>query len=393
MNARDLDALDAADPLAGFRHAFDLPEGVIYLAGNSLGALPKAAAERLQAVAGSEWGGALVTAWTERGWIDAPARVGGKIAGLIGAAPDEVIAADSTSVNLFKLIVAAMSAAPDRKTLLGVTGDFPTDAYVGQGAVDLLGGGRRLKLVDRSGLEAAIDRDVALVLLTHVNFRTAEVFDIEAVSARARAAGAMTLWDLSHSVGAAPVDLGGAGADLAVGCGYKYLNGGPGAPAWLYVAREHHGRLSSPLTGWMGHASPFDFASGYRPAAGIARFLCGTPPILGLAALEAAIELQLEAALAEPWRKARALGDLFLELAAKCCPGLEPVCPGPGAVRGGHVAFRHPRAAAVSQALIARGVIGDVRGDLLRFGLSPLYVGYAEVGRAVEVLGSVVEAG
>ena len=386
----ELAALDASDPLAPFRDAFDLPGKVVYLAGNSLGPPPRAAAARLEAVLRREWGGSLVQGWTECGWIDAPARVGGKIARLVGAEPDEVIVADSTSVDLFKLIVAALEAAPGRGVLLGVKGEFPTDVYVAGRAAALAG--RRLKLVERTQLEAALDEDVALLVLTHAHYRTAELFDMAAINARAHAVGAMALWDLSHSAGVAELDLAGAGADLAVGCGYKYLNGGPGAPAWLYVARRWQDRLVSPLAGWMGHAAPFDFAEAYAPAPGVGRFLCGTPPILSLAALEAGIDLMLQADPALMAAKARRLGDVFLQLAAERCPALEPICPGPGRMRGGHVAFRHPEAARVLETLTRQGVICDLRGDVLRFGLSPLFVRYRDIAAAVEALAAALEA-
>ncbi len=387
MDLTDLRALDEADPLARFRDAFDLPDDLSYLAGNSLGPPPRRAAGRLDQLVRGEWGGALVQAWSAGEWVEAPTRVGDKIARLVGADPGEMVVADSTSVNLFKLIAAALKAAPGRGTLLGVVGDFPTDLYVAEGALGALGEGRRLKLVERDELDGALDADVALLVLTHSHYKSAELWDMAAVTARAQAAGALVLWDLSHSVGSAPVDLNAAGADLAVGCGYKYLNGGPGAPAFLFVARRHQDRLTSPLSGWMGHARPFDFAGGYVPAAGIGRFLCGTPPILGLAALEVGIDLMLEADMGALVAKARRLGDAFLALAAEHCPDLEPACPGPGQARGGHVAFRHPEAAEVSQALVQRRVIGDVRPpDLLRFGLSPLFVRFEDVGRAVQAL-------
>ena len=387
MDISDLPALDAADPLARFRAEFDLPDGVVYLAGNSLGALQRTAVARLDKAVREEWGRALVHGWTEHDWIGAPERVGGKIARLIGAQSDEVVVADSTSANLYKLIVAALAAAPARPTLLGVEDEFPTDLYVAQGAVQTLGGGRRLRLVGRGDLEAALDDDVALLLLSHAHYKSGELWDMAAVTARAQAAGALVLWDLSHSTGVTEVDLNGAGADLAVGCGYKYLNGGPGAPAYLFVAKRHQERLASPLSGWMGHDRPFDFADGYAPAHGVRRFLCGTPPILSLIALEAGVNLMLQADPAALAAKARRLGDVFLELAARHCPDLAPACPGPGRLRGGHVAFRHAEAAKVSAALAARGVIGDVRPpDLLRFGLSPLYVSYADVGRAVQAI-------
>ena len=381
-----LRALDASDPLAGFRDAFALPEGAIYMAGNSLGPPPRAVAARL-AEAAAEWGGDLVAAWTRRGWIEAPARVGGKIARLIGAEASQVIVADSTSVNLFKLIAAALQARPERRTVLAVEGDFPTDLYVAEGAAGLLGEGWRVVLTTRRDLLTSIGEDVALVVLTHAHYRSGEVYDMAAVNAAAQTAGAWTLWDLSHSAGVVEIDLDGSGADFAVGCGYKYLNGGPGAPAYLFVAERLQDRLGSPIAGWMGHAAPFDFAGDYRPGGGVRRFLAGTPPILSLLALETAVDAIAGAAPADMAAKARRLGDVFLELMASQCPELEPACPGPGQMRGGHVAFRHPNAQAFSDALAAQGLIGDVRPpDLLRFGLSPLYVRFEDVGRAVGLI-------
>ena len=387
MDMDRLAALDASDPLAGYRDAFALPEGLVYMAGNSLGPLPRATAARLAEVVQAEWGRDLVAGWTRRDWIGAPARVGAKIARLIGAGPHEVIVADSTSVNLYKLLSAALKARPERRTVLTVEGEFPTDLYVA-GAVG------HTRQVARDDLVAAIGPDVAAVLLSHAHFRTGEVWDMAAVDAAARAAGAWTLWDLSHSTGVALVDLDGAGADLAVGCGYKYLNGGPGAPAFLYVAEDLQGRIASPIAGWLGHAAPFDFAPDYRPAEGVRRFLAGTPPMLSLLALETAIDAMAGADPAVMAAKARKLGDVFLELMAEACPGLEPACPGPGQMRGGHVAFRHPRAQEVSDRLAAAGLIGDVRPpDLLRFGLSPLYLRFRDVGRAVALIQAETSAG
>ena len=386
MDQDQLRALDDADPLAGFRDAFELPGGLVYMAGNSLGPPPKAALARVAEVAGTEWAGDLVTAWTRRGWIGAPERTGDKIARLIGAGPGEVIVADSTSVDLHKLIAATLQARPERRTVLTVEGDFPTDLYVAEAAAGLLEG-RRVERVPADQLDASLNGEVALLVLTHAHFRTAEVHDMARINAAAHAVGAWTLWDLSHSTGVVEVDLNGAGADLAVGCGYKYLNGGPGAPAYLFVAERLQSLLGNPVAGWMGHAAPFDFAGDYRPADGIRRFLAGTPPILSLAPLEAAIDLMLQADPAAMAAKARRLGDVFLELMAEHCPELEPACPGPGRFRGGHVAFRHPRAATLNDALTASGLIGDFRPpDLLRFGLSPLYVSFQDVGRAVALI-------
>ena len=387
-------ALDAADPLAPFRAEFDLPEGVIYLDGNSLGALPRATGPRLQAVVAQEWGRDLIRSWNTAGWIDAPARVGGKIAGLVGARPHEVTAADSTSANLFKLVAGALSLRPGRKTILSEPGNFPTDLYVIQGLAALLGEGVRLKTVPADELVAAIDEDVAVVVLTEVHYKTGRRWPMKAVTAAAHAAGALMLWDLSHSAGAVAVDLNGADADLAVGCGYKYLNGGPGAPAFLFVAERHQAAIRSPLTGWMGHADPFAFVDAYAPAPGVRRQLCGTPPILGLSAREVGVDLHLRAPLAALEAKGKRLGDLFIELVEARCgfAGLTLASPRDAAGRGSHVSYAHADGYAMMQALIARGVIGDFRApDILRFGFTPLYVGYADVWDAVEILRDVLE--
>jgi kynureninase len=387
-------ALDAADPLRRFRAAFDLPAELIYLDGNSLGALPSLTPARLSEVVGREWGADLIRSWTANGWMAAPARVGGKIARLIGAGEHEVVVADSTSVNLFKLVLAALQARPDRPVILSEPGNFPTDLYIMQGAVDLLPAGRRLELRPRAEILAAIDDQTALVALTHVHYKTAEVHDLMAISARARARGALVLWDLSHSAGAVAVDLNGAGADLAVGCGYKYLNGGPGAPSFLFVAERHHDSLPSPLTGWMGHARPFDFSDRFEAAAGIGRFLVGTPSVLGLAALEVGVDLLLEAGMRPLVEKSQRLIDLFIQLAEESCAGfgLELASPRAPTARGSHLSFRHSQGYAIVQAMIAEGVIGDFRApDILRFGITPLYLGYEDVARAVATLRYVLE--
>ena len=393
MDLDRLRALDASDPLARFRDAFALPEGVIYMAGNSLGPPARAAAARLAEVVRHEWGEDLVAAWGRRDWIGAPQRVGAKIAPLIGARASEVIVTDSTSVNLHKLLAAALASRPGRRTVLTVEEDFPTDLYVAGATAGLLGDARIVR-APRAGLETAIGEDTGVVLLTHAHYRSGEVWDMAAVNAAARAAGAWTLWDLSHSAGVVEVDLSDSGADLAVGCGYKYLNGGPGAPAYLYVAERLQPQLHNPVAGWMGHAAPFDFSANYRPADGVRRFLAGTPPILSLLALESAIDAIAGAEPAALAAKARRLGDLFLELIAERCPGLERACPGPGERRGGHVAFRHADAQGLSDRLAAKGLVGDVRPpDLLRFGLSPLYVRYEDVGRAAELIAEALGGG
>ena len=379
---------DAADPLARFRDAFEIPENLIYLAGNSLGPLPRAAVDRVGGMVRAEWGQSLVRGWNHHDWIGAPARVGGKIAGLIGAHTAEVLAADSTSANLYKLATAAMQARPDRPIVLSAPGDFPTDLYMLEGAVRTLGGGRRLALHEGADLEAALSDDVALLVLCQTHYRSGLVRDMAALTAKAQAAGVLVLWDLSHSTGVLEVDLNGCNADLAVGCGYKYLNGGPGAPAFLFVARRHQATLVSPLSGWFGHARPFAFEDGYDPAPGVARFACGTPPMLSLAALEAGVDLALEAGPAAAAAKARALGDLFI---TRVGDALELESPADATRRGGHVAFRHPDAYAIVQCLISRGVIGDYREpDTMRFGFSPLPLSYAQVARAADLLVEVV---
>jgi kynureninase len=387
------EALDRDDPLAGFREAFALPDGVIYLDGNSLGPPPLAALEDLAEAAGEAWGQGLVRSWNTAGWIDAPTRLGDRLAGLVGAGPGEVIVADSTSVNLFKLLVAALQARPERSVVLSEPGDFPTDLYMAEGAIRTLGGGRRLELREPEDLEAALGPDTAVLLLGHVHYKSGRVRDMAGLTAKAQAVGALVLWDLSHSGGVLPVELNGCNVDLAVGCGYKYLNGGPGAPAWLFVAKRHQESLVSPLGGWMGHAQPFAFEDGYAPAEGIRRFACGTPPILSLTGLEAGVSLALRARPERLAAKARALGDLFIETveAGPAALALSLASPRDSSGRGGQVSFRHPQAYAIVQALIARGVIGDFRApDICRFGFSPLFLSFAQVEAAAEMLGEVV---
>lgn len=392
MTREDVLARDAADPFAPLRDRFALPDGTIYLDGNSLGALPKAAAERVADTVAREWGEGLIRSWNAAGWIDAPRRVGGKLARLIGARPHEVVVADSTSVNLYKLLVAALQARPDRKAILTEPGNFPTDLYLAQGIAATLPG-VAVRTVERDLIVDAIDGDTAVVMLTHVHYKTAAQFDMAAVTEAAQAAGALMLWDLSHSAGAVAVDLNGCNADLAVGCGYKYLNGGPGAPAFLFVAERHQAELRSPLTGWMGHAAPFDFGDAYMPGDGITRFLCGTPPILGLAALEASLDMFDGVDAPALFAKGQALCDLFIALVEDRCAGLGlTLATTPDrAARGSHVSFAHADAWPVMVSLIDRGVIGDFRApDLLRFGFTPLYTSFADVWDAVEILHDVL---
>jgi len=387
---------DRADPLAGFRGRFMLPDGVIYLDGNSLGALPRVAAERLKAVIEQEWGRDLIRSWNVHGWIELPRRAGDKIARLVGAAPGEVLVADSTSVNLFKLLAAALRLRPGRTVIVSERDNFPTDLYIAQGLIDLLGSRHTLRLIDRpEDAIDAIDGDVAVVSLTHVNYRTGRIFAMKDITAAAHKAGALMLWDLCHSAGALPVALDACDVDLAVGCGYKYLNGGPGAPAFLYVAERLQNEIKPPLAGWMGHAAPFAFDVDYRPAPGIARNLCGTPVILSLAALDAGLDVLLDADMEAVRAKSLALGDLFLELVAQECGdhGFR-VVSAPRALRGSQVALGHEHGYAIMQALIERGVIGDFRmPDILRFGLTPLYVRYVDIWDAVATLREVMASG
>jgi kynureninase len=391
----DARALDAADPLRPFRARFELPDGLIYLDGNSLGALPKATPAALDRVVREEWGRGLIGSWNAADWIGAPQRIGAKIARLVGAEAHEVVVADSTSVNLFKLLAAALARDPARRVILSEPGNFPTDLYVAQG-LERLGLGARLKLVERERMADALDGEVAVLMLTHVHYKSGARHDMAALSAEATAVGALSLWDLSHSTGGVPVELDGSGADLAVGCGYKYLNGGPGAPAFLYVAERWQDLLASPLTGWMGHAAPFAFDDGYRPAPGIDRFLCGTPPVLQMATLECGLDLMLESDPAALFAKGQALCDMFITAVDRFAAGhsLELVTPREALRRGSHVSWRHADGYAVMQALIAEGVVGDFRApDILRFGFAPLYNSFEDAWRAANTLHAVLAEG
>ncbi len=383
-------AADAADPLRPLRDRFHLPEGLIYLDGNSLGPLPRAAVARQHEVIEREWGESLIRSWNVHGWIDAPQRLAAKIAPLVGARPHEVLVADSTSVNLFKLMIAAAQLS-DRSVLLSESGNFHTDLYIASGVADLLG--LSLDIAPRGEVEQRIGADTNLLLLTHVHYKTAERFDMATVTRRAREAGAVTVWDLSHSVGAVPVHLNEAGAELAVGCGYKYLNGGPGAPAFLYIAEALQDRLDTPLRGWMGHAAPFDFVDDYRPARGIDRFLAGTPPILSLAALESGLDSFEGVSIERLWAKSIALFDVFHGLMEARCPELVCISPRGPDQRGSHISFAHPHAFEICQALIEDGVIGDFRApDVVRFGLTPLYLGFEDIWEGVDRLVRILES-
>ena len=383
--------LDAGDPLAQYRERFQVPDGVIYLDGNSLGCLPKATPDRVAKVVQGAWGEGLIRSWNAAGWIDLPQRVGAKIAPLIGAQPHEVIVADSVSVNLFKLISAALMMRPGRKVVLSEPGNFPTDIYMIEG-LEAQGLAER-RLATRENLIEALDDDVALLLLTHAHYKTGELFDMGALTEAAHEAGALVLWDLSHSGGALPVDLNACEADFAVGCGYKYFNGGPGAPAYAFIAERHHGDVRQPLSGWMGHARPFAFSDDYEPAPGVDRLLCGTPGILGLAALEVGVDLIAEIGIERLHAKSQALSEFFRQCLAEADLHLDLVTLKNPAERGSQLSFRHREAYAICQALIARGVIGDFRDpDILRFGFAPSYLRFTDMAEAVRHLAEVLES-
>ena len=384
--------LDAADPLSGFRDRFVLPDGVIYLDGNSLGALPKAAVERVEQVVTGEWGEGLIRSWNDADWISLPQRIGAKIAPLIGAKSNEVIVADSVSVNLFKLMSAALGMRSGRKVILSEPGNFPTDLYMIQGLEEQ--GLAEQRLVERERVVEALDEDVALLLLTHVHYKTGAMHDMEKLTKAAHDAGALVLWDLSHTGGAMPVDLNAVSADFAVGCGYKYLCGGPGAPAYAFVAERHHEALRQPLSGWMGHARPFAFEDDYVPAPGVDRLLCGTPQIISMSALEVGVDLIGEIGVDRLYAKSQALSEFFLECLSASGIELELVSPANSTERGSQLSFRHENAYAICQALIARGVIGDFRdSDILRLGFAPAYLRFEDMAEAARHLAEVLTSG
>ena len=394
MTREDCEALDRADPLARKRDAFVIPEGLVYLDGNSLGMMPRHVPERLAEVAERQWGRDLVSSWNLHGWVDMPRRVGDRLSRLIGAPSGSVIAGDTISVNLFKLLGAAAKISPGRRVILSDSGNFPSDLYVAQGFRDLLDDGYVLKVVAPEEVADAIDETVLVSLLTEVDYRTARCHDMAAVTSVAHAKGALTIWDLAHSAGAIPVDLAGAGADFAVGCSYKYLNGGPGAPAFLYVRPDLQNQVQPPLAGWFGHESPFAFDLTYRPAPGIIRNQCGTQPILALAALDAALDVWDDVDLETLRAKSVALCGTFIDLVEQRCGrfGVSLAGPREMARRGSHVSLHHPEGYAVMQALIASGVVGDFRApDMMRFGFTPLYTRFTDVWDAVAALTRILD--
>ncbi len=393
-------AADRQDPLAPLKARFDLPPGVLYMDGNSLGVMPRAAAARAAEVITQEWGTGLIRSWNTAGWFELPSRLGDKLAGLLGAKEGELVITDTTSLNIFKALAASLriqqKRQPERRVILSERDNFPTDLYMIQGMIDLLQQGYEMRLIDDElPLERALDEDVAVVLLSHVNYRSGQMHDMAAVTRQAHERGALVIWDLAHAAGAVPVDLNGADADYAVGCTYKYLNGGPGSPAFIWVAPRHIPDFWQPLSGWWGHQRPFNMTVAYEPAGGIRRYLCGTQPIVSLAMVECGLDVAREADMAEVRKKSLALADLFIALVEERCAGhpLTLVTPRNHAERGSHVSLRHPNGYEVMQALIARGLIGDYREpEVLRFGLTPLYFGYADVWDAVEILKDVLDS-
>jgi kynureninase len=373
------------------RARFHLPDGVTYLDGNSLGPLPKSAAARVGQVVTDEWGDLLIRGWNKAGWMDQPSRVGDRIARLIGAEPASVVMGDTLSIKVYQALASALEMNPTRRVILSDTGNFPSDLYIAEGLCRTLGNGYRIKTVAPEDVLDAIDETVAVTLITEVDYRTGRRHDMAAITARAQIAGALTVWDLAHSAGAFPVHLSACNVDFAVGCTYKFLNSGPGGPAFIYVAPRHQDTARPALSGWLGHESPFAFDLDYRPGTGVERMRVGTPPVLQLAALEAALDIWDDVNLDDLRKTCVTLQDQFIAGVATHCPALSLATPTDPAMRGSQVSFRHPEGYAIMQALIAQGVIGDFRSpDILRFGITPLYTNAADIDRAVTTLTAIL---
>ncbi|MGR3500257.1 MAG: kynureninase [Limimaricola soesokkakensis] len=373
---------------------FALPEGVTYLDGNSLGPLPKAAPDRMARAMTSEWGEMLITGWNRAGWMDQPAKLGDRIGRLIGAPEGTTVLGDTLSIKVHQALAAALALRPERRVILSDSGNFPSDLYMAQGLIEQLGRGHELRVVAPEEVEAAINDDVAVMMITEVDYRTGRRHDMPALIAKAHEVGALAIWDLAHSAGAVDVDVAAADTDFAVGCTYKFLNGGPGAPAFIHVAPRLIDEVQPALSGWLGHAEPFAFEPGYRPGPAIARMRVGTPPVLAMAALDAALDIWDRVDIDDLRAASLALSDRFIAGVEAACPGLELATPRAHAQRGSQVSFRHPQGYAVMQALIAQGVIGDFRApDILRFGITPLYLDEADIDRAVEVLATILREG
>ena len=394
MTRDDCAALDRADPLREMRHRFAITPGLIYLDGNSLGMLPEHVGARVADAISRQWGETLIGSWNVHGWFHLPQRVGGRIARLIGAPASSVVAGDTISVNLFKLLGSALKLRPQRKTILTDSGNFPSDLYMAQGLRDLLDDGHVVKIVAPEEVMLELGEDVAVLMLTEVDYRSGRLHDMRALTRRAHEVDALTIWDLSHSAGAIPVDLTAAQADFAVGCTYKFLNGGPGAPAFLYVRPDLQDKVAPPLAGWFGHAAPFAFEPDYRPAPGITRNQCGTPPILSMVALDAALDIWDDVSMNEVRRKSVALCRMLIDLTETRCArhGVRLAGPRNMEERGSHVSLHCPEGYAVMQALIANGVIGDFRApDMIRFGFTPLYTSFTEAWDAAAILARVLD--
>jgi len=378
---------------AATRAQFDLPAGVIYLDGNSLGPLPRAAAARVAQAITAEWGQLLVTGWNKAGWMDQPSRIGNRVAALIGAEPGTVVMGDTLSIKVYQALASALEMTPSRRVILSDTGNFPSDLYMAEGLCRTLGDGYVLKTVAPEQIADHIDDSVAVTLITEVDYRTGRRHDMAALTAQTQARGALTVWDLAHSAGAFPVHLAACNVDFAVGCTYKYLNSGPGGPAFIYLAPRHADAARPALSGWLGHEAPFAFDPFYRPGAGIERMRVGTPPVLQMAALDAALDIWDAVDLADLRAMSLSLADRFIAKVEAACPTLTLATPRAPALRGSQVSFRHPQGYAIMQALIARGLIGDFRApDILRFGITPLFIAAAEIDAAVEILGAVMQA-
>jgi kynureninase len=376
------------------RALFDLPDGIIYLDGNSLGPLPRAVPARVAQAITGEWGQMLITGWNKAGWMDLPARVGDRVGRLVGAAPGTIVMGDTLSVKVYQALASALELRPDRRVILSDTGNFPSDLYIADGLCRTLGPDYTLKTVAPEAVADAIDDTIAVLMLTEVDYRTGRKHDMAALIARAHAAGALVVWDLAHSAGAIPVDLTGADTDFAVGCSYKYLNSGPGGPAFIYVAPRLAGHVRPALSGWLGHEAPFAFDLEYRPGAGIERMRVGTPPVLQLAALDAALDVWDGVDMADLRAQSIALQEAFIDRIAAGAPDLQLASPRDAAQRGSQVSYHHPQGYAVMQALIARGVIGDFRApDILRFGFTPLYLSRADVEQAADHLCDILQSG
>lgn len=390
---------DQQDSLAEFKQAFALPEGILYLDGNSLGARPKSAQAISQNVIEQEWGDGLVRSWNQAGWFDLPVTLGNKLGQLLGANDNEVVITDTTSLNLFKALAAALriqkNEHPKRKIIVAERDNFPTDLYIIQGMIDFIQQDYELRLIDQEyPLEEALDEDVAVLLLSHVNYRTGYLYDMATTNKLAHQFDILTIWDLAHAAGAVPVNLNQDAADFAIGCTYKYLNGGPGSPAFIWVAQKHQQQVWQPLSGWWGHSRPFDMALDYEPANNIRRFLCGTQPIVSMAMIESGLNITIKASMLALRAKSLALTDLFISLVAQECAHhpLTLITPTAHPLRGSHVSYLHPQGFAVMQALIARGVIGDYREpEGLRFGIAPLYLSYTDIWDAVLIFKEILD--